>query len=188
VAAADWPMYHRDFAGTRYAPLTEISTANAGRLELVWTYLFNRVDRDPIGGPSSFELYQEITPIVVNGVMYLPSGDRVVALRPETGEEIWVQELEEGIASFRGVSYWPGQGEIPARILFTLLHKLIGLNAANGVPAESFGRNGKVTLDVPYAGAPTIYRNRIIIGANFFGPGEPHIAPQLTEPRGDHGN
>jgi quinoprotein glucose dehydrogenase len=35
---------------------------------------------------------------------------------------------------------------------------------------------------------PTIYRNRIIIGANFFGPGERHIGPQLEEPRGDEGN
>ncbi len=186
--AADWPMFHRDLSGTRYSPLTEITPENVGGLELAWTYRFNREGRDRISGPSSFELYQEITPIVVNGVMYLPSGDRVVALRPETGEEIWSHELKEGLASFRGVSYWPGDGRVPPRILFTSLHKLIALNASSGTPAEGFGRNGEITLDVPYAGAPTVYRNRIIIGANFFGPGEVHIAPQLTEPRGQRGN
>src|SRR5690606_9247892 len=137
---------------------------------------------------TAFELYQQITPIVVDGVMYMPSGDRVVALRPETGEEIWVHELEEGLASFRGVSYWPGEGEIAPRIFFTSLRKIIALNAADGTRAAGFGTNGEITLEVPYVGAPAIYRNRIIIGANFFGPGEPHIGPQLTEPRGQKGN
>ena len=105
---ADWPMYHRDLAGTRYSPLTQIAPTNVDRLELAWTYVFNRSDRESISGPSSFELYQQITPIVVEGVMYMPSGDRVVALRPETGQELWVHEIEEGLASFRGVSYWTG--------------------------------------------------------------------------------
>jgi quinoprotein glucose dehydrogenase len=188
AADADWPMYHRDLAGTRYSPLKEITTRNVARLELAWHYKFNRADRPRIAGPSSFELYQEITPIVVNGVLYMPSGDRVVALKPESGEEIWSYELAEGLASFRGVSYWSGQGDVEPRIFFTSLHKIVALNAATGSRAEAFGRNGELTLDVPYAGAPTIYKNRIIIGANFFGPGETHIGPQLTDPRGDHGN
>lgn len=186
--AADWPMYHRDPAGTRYSPLAQITPGNVQGLELAWTYRFNRTGRDRITGPSSFELYQEITPIVVNGVMYLPSGDRVVALRPETGEEIWVHDLDAGLASFRGVSYWPGDGEIEPRIIFTSLKKIIALDAATGSRSEGFGNNGEISLDVPYAGVPTIYRNRIIIGANMFGPGEPHIGPHLTDPRGGDGD
>jgi quinoprotein glucose dehydrogenase len=186
--AADWPMYHRDLAGTRYSPLDQITRENVDGLELVWTYAFNRAGRPRISGPSAFELYQEITPIVVNDVLYMPSGDRVVALRPETGEEIWVHELDEGIASFRGVSYWPGNGDAAPRIFFTSLHKLIALNAADGTPAKGFGDDGVLTLDVAYSGAPTIIGNLIVIGANFFGPGERHIGPQLTDPRGDHGN
>ncbi len=31
----------------------------------------------------------EATPIVVNGVMHVPAADRVVALQPESGKEIW---------------------------------------------------------------------------------------------------
>jgi quinoprotein glucose dehydrogenase len=186
--ASDWPMYHRDLSGTRYSPLTQISTDNVGNLELAWIYRFNRDDRPRITGPSSFELYQQITPIVVDGVMYLPSGDRVVALRPETGEEIWTHELDEGLASFRGVAWWPGTDSVPARILFTSLKKMIALDAADGRLAAGFGVNGEIDLDVAYSGVPTIYRDRIIIGANFFGPGEVHIGPQLTDPRGQSGN
>jgi quinoprotein glucose dehydrogenase len=187
-AAADWPMYLRDLNGNRYSPLDEITAANVGRLEQVWHYRFNRTDRPRISGPTPFELYQQITPIVVHGVMYLPSGDRVVALAPETGKELWTFDLAEGLASFRGVAYWPGEGDIAPRIFFTSLRKIVALDAATGKPASGFGTNGEIVLDVPYVGVPTVYENRLIVGANFFGPGETHIGPQLTDPRGQHGN
>ena len=29
---ADWPMYNRDLAGTRYSPLAEINTSNVATL------------------------------------------------------------------------------------------------------------------------------------------------------------
>ena len=133
-------------------------------------------------------MYQQVTPIVVNGVMYMPSGDRVVALRPETGEEIWKFEITEGLASFRGVSYWPGEGDIPPRIFFTSLRKLIALNAANGTLETSFGKRRPLRLEVPYVGAPTIYKNLILMGSNFFGPGERHIGPHLTTSKGEKGD
>jgi quinoprotein glucose dehydrogenase len=188
IAAADWPMYHRDYAGTRFSPLDSITTANVPGLELAWIYRFNRADRPRISGPSAFEIYQQVTPIVIDGVMYLPSGDRVVALEPATGKEVWTHEMDEGLASFRGVAYWPGTADIPARIFFTSLKKLIALNAADGTLASDFGNNGEIDLVVAYSGVPTIFRDRIIIGANFFGPGEVHIGPQLTDPRGQSGN
>ncbi|HYK60853.1 MAG TPA: pyrroloquinoline quinone-dependent dehydrogenase, partial [Bryobacteraceae bacterium] len=102
--AADWPMFNRDLAGTRYSPLTQINTSNVSKLTPTWTYKFNRPGKT-IRGDSPSELYQEITPIVVGGVMYMPSGDRVVALDAETGKEIWVYEMPSGLTSFRGVSY-----------------------------------------------------------------------------------
>jgi quinoprotein glucose dehydrogenase len=186
--AADWPMYHRDYAGTRFSPLTEITPDNVDGLALAWVYRFNRADRPRIRGPSAFEIYQQVTPIVVDGVMYLPSGDRVVALDPATGEEIWTHELDEGLASFRGVAYWPGDGEHEPRIYFTSLKKLIALNAADGTLATDFADDGVLDMVVAYSGVPTIYRDKIIVGANFFGPGEVHIGPQLTDPRGQNGN
>jgi len=185
---ADWPMYNRDLAGTRYSPLDEINAGNVAGLVPAWSYPFNRKGHEPISGPSHFELFQQITPIVVNGIMYMPSGDRVVALEPETGKEIWTYELDEGLASFRGVSYWSGDGNIPPRIFFTSLRKLIALDAATGRPAIAFASNGVLKLEVAYSGTPTIYKNIIMIGANFFGPGELHIGPQLTDPRGQNGN
>jgi quinoprotein glucose dehydrogenase len=37
-AAGDWPMYSRDLAGTRYAPLTHVNTQNVARLVRAWFY------------------------------------------------------------------------------------------------------------------------------------------------------
>src|SRR5580700_10829470 len=102
----DWPMFLHDLAGTRYSPLTQIDPTNVSKLTQAWMYRFNREGKT-IKGNSPSELYQEITPIVVNGVMYLPAGDRIVALDPETCKEIWTHEVEGGLASFRGVGYWP---------------------------------------------------------------------------------
>jgi len=89
---ADWPTYNRDLAGTRYSPLTQVNAANVASLKQVWTYKLRPpagVSVPAIDKPASAsEIFQEITPIVVNDVMYMPSGNRVVALEPETGKEI----------------------------------------------------------------------------------------------------
>src|SRR5262249_28271782 len=85
-AGADWPMYNRDYAGTRYSPLNQINAGNVTKLTKAWTYRLRREGKT-ITALSPNEVFQEVTPIVVNGVMYLPAGDRVVALEPETGKE-----------------------------------------------------------------------------------------------------
>ena len=86
--------------------------------------------------------------------MYLPSGDRVVALEPETGKEIWRYELAEGLASFRGVTYWPGDGPSTARIFFTSLRKLIALRADTGALDPTFGDGGELDLEFRTAACP----------------------------------
>jgi hypothetical protein len=142
--AWDWPTYNRDLGGTRYSPLTQINTENVATLAQTWSYrLWPAPGRSvpAIDKPaSSFELFQQVTPIVVNGVMYLPSGHRVVALEPETGKEIWRYELPDGLASFRGVAYWPGDGRLPPRVFFTSLRKLIALRADTGALDVAFGK------------------------------------------------
>ncbi|PYQ93464.1 MAG: hypothetical protein DMF96_29730, partial [Acidobacteria bacterium] len=72
----DWPMYRHDLAGTGYSPLVQVNTRNVATLAQVWTY---RLQGDAPaaavpagrGGPASVN--SEATPIVVNGVMYLPA-------------------------------------------------------------------------------------------------------------------
>ena len=182
-AGADWPTYNRDLAGTRFSPLDQINTRTVRDLEEVWSFRFHPEDGF-IEGPSPAELFQQVTPIVVDGVMYLAAGNRVVALEPETGVEIWRHELTEGLASFRGVAYWPGNDASEARIFFTSLGTLVALNAETGERDLGFGTQGAAPLRVPYNGVPVVYDNILILGSNIFGPGQEHIAPHLNRPRG----
>src|SRR5262245_15908846 len=70
---AEWQMFNRDLAGTRFSPLTQINAANVSKLTQVWSHKLRPHDGKALTGLSPSELFQEITPIVVNGVMYLPS-------------------------------------------------------------------------------------------------------------------
>ena len=108
----------------------------------------------------------EATPIVVNGVMYLPAADRVVALEPESGKEIWEYPVTGGAPSRRGVAYWPGDGSNPPRILFTAGRRLIALNANTGKLDPGFGKEGELDMVVPYNSVPLVYKNVVVVGAN----------------------
>src|SRR5690606_8834944 len=143
TAPGDWPMYSRDLAGTRFSPLDQITRDNVGRLVQAWAVPVARAadDGDEAAGPSG---NPQATPIVVDGVMYLPvRGHEVLALDGATGEEIWRTALPttEGTEA-RGVAYWPGDGDLGARILVMAGPTLIALEAATGAPARGFGRGG----------------------------------------------
>ncbi len=171
--AGDWPMYSHDLASTRYSPLSQINAGNVATLTQAWSYPLR-----PEGKGPSAASFSEVTPIVVNDVMYLAAGNRILALEPETGKEIWSFKVEKGFVPQRGVAYWPGDSSNPARIIFTSLHRLMALNAASGKLDPKFGTNGEVEMDVPFAEVPTIYNDFIIVGANVYGPGETNLHPQ----------
>ena len=118
---ADWPMYRHDFAGTGYSPLAEINTRNVATLAQVWTYRLQSDAPAPVaaGRGGAGGVNSEVTPIVVNRVMYLPAANRVVALEPETGKEIWRYPVSGGAPSRRGVAYWRGEGNMAPRVIFT---------------------------------------------------------------------
>src|SRR3954468_18359910 len=79
-AGADWPTYNRDPASTRYSPLTQINTKNVAKLATAWSY---GLKSEATGRGAPRASGSEATPIVVEGVMYLPAAGRVVALQPE---------------------------------------------------------------------------------------------------------
>jgi glucose dehydrogenase len=166
-SSADWPMYRHDPAGTGYSPLAQIDTRNVANLSRVWTYRLQSDAAAPStgrGGPGGAN--SEATPIVVNGVMYLPAADRIVALDPETGKEIWRHPVAGGAPSRRGVAYWPGEGSNTPRLIFAAGRRLIAINATTGAPEPGFGKDGEVDMVVPYNSVPFIYKNIVVVGAN----------------------
>ena len=84
---SDWLMWRRTLDGWGYSPLNQIKRNNVAQLRMVWT-------RGMAPGST-----QESTPLVYDGVMYLPnSGDYIQALDAKTGDLIWdyQRQLAEG--------------------------------------------------------------------------------------------
>src|ERR1051325_745392 len=74
----NWLTYSGSPMSQRYSMLREITPANAKILELKWT----------LPAPSTEK--HEVTPLVVNGIMYSVQGiNNVVALDAKTGKQIW---------------------------------------------------------------------------------------------------
>jgi alcohol dehydrogenase (cytochrome c) len=75
---AHWLMWRRTLDSWGYSPLDQITRNNVARLRVVWTRGM---------GPGS---PQEATPLVYNGVMYVPNpSDYIQALDARTGDLIW---------------------------------------------------------------------------------------------------
>jgi quinoprotein glucose dehydrogenase len=119
----------------------------------------------------------EVTPLVIDGVMYLSTPySRVVAVEPTTGKEVWAFSLPAGNASTRGVEYWPGDAKTPPQIVFGSIDgKLYSLNAKTGKPNDAFGDNGIVNMNTPeimqglpgrngLSSPPIVYKNLAIAG------------------------
>jgi quinoprotein glucose dehydrogenase len=171
----DWPMYRGDLAGTGYSPLMQITPANVADLTLGWSYSL-RSDAPAVapgaGQTGPREPNSQATPIVVGDVMYLPAVDRIVALDPATGAEIWRHTVLDGAPSRRGVAYWPGEDGTPPRIVFTAGRRLVALDATTGMLAAGFGQSGEIDMVVPYNSVPLVFENIVVVGANSPGAGD----------------
>ena len=163
-AAPDWNLYRGNLAGTGYSTLAGIHRGNVGGLAPAWEYSLLGLDGET--GANS-----QATPIIADGVMYFPAADRIVALDPLSGGEIWVRQVD-GRPSRRGVAWWPGAGGDAARILFMAGSNLHAIDARSGDAIAGFGANGLVDIGVPYNSVPLIVEDVVIVGANT-PPGQP---------------
>jgi quinoprotein glucose dehydrogenase len=155
-APGDWPSYGRDPGGARFSPLTQITRANVAGLQVAWTYHTGMPDLTGMGHrPPALE----VTPIVVDGTMYVSTPTGIVAaLDPATGTERWRFDAgvnpHRGYGDFvsRGVSFWrdgrAAAGSACARRIFvaTIDARLIALDASSGKVCAGFGSNGAVDL------------------------------------------
>src|SRR6202167_1753648 len=74
----NWLTYSGNLNSQRHSQLTQISPTNAGDLTLKWVFQSRSLDK------------HEVTPLVVDGVMYtVQSPNDVIALDAATGKTIW---------------------------------------------------------------------------------------------------
>jgi len=118
-----WTSYHGGPTGNRYSPLAQITPANAGRLTPRWVFTL----------PNAAQL--QVTPVVVDGVMYVSAANDLYALDAGSGRQIWNYRRPRtrglgGVAA-RGVNR--GVAVAGDRIFMTTDHAhLIALNKASG--------------------------------------------------------
>lgn len=118
----DWLTHTRDYAGTRYSPLRQVTAANAGRLRVACSF--------QVGQVASFQT----GPIVYNGTMFITASLTTVAIDAATCRPKWRHEWRSTLPSLpatglanRGVAI--SEGRV---IRATLDGFLIALDAATG--------------------------------------------------------
>jgi PQQ-dependent dehydrogenase (methanol/ethanol family) len=151
--SASWPSYGRDQTNQRYSPLSQISTANAGRLTLAWRYR--------TGIPHAFEA----SPLVLDGVMYVSTPlNHVIALDAATGRKRW--EHAETLSTTvhccgpvnRGVAVYGGRVYTG-----TLDGRLVALDARTGRRSWEV-RVGDNERGYAVDGAPVAADGKVIVG------------------------
>ena len=151
---ADWPNWRRTLDGWGYSPLKEINTQNVNRLQLVWSWAM------PPG-------HSQPTPLVWNGVMYLPiPGGGVQALDAVKGDLLW---------EYRGVPAAGGPPRTtPMRNLAIYGDKIYAALADARLVALD-ARTGRVVWDrqvadskigYAYSSGPIVVKGFIVAGIN----------------------
>jgi alcohol dehydrogenase (cytochrome c) len=87
----DWINWRRTLDGWGYSPLKQITRRNVAQLQLVWSWAMQT-------GAD------EATPLVYNGVMYLPSPSGIQAVDAATGDFIW--EAKKGGVARRNIAIY----------------------------------------------------------------------------------
>jgi alcohol dehydrogenase (cytochrome c) len=77
TAEVDWATYNGDPGGNRYTPLTQIDKSNVAQLAPRWLF--------PVADAGLLQ----VTPLVVEGIMYVTAVNEVYALDAGTGRRIW---------------------------------------------------------------------------------------------------
>ncbi|MEQ8508779.1 MAG: pyrroloquinoline quinone-dependent dehydrogenase [Rhodospirillaceae bacterium] len=114
----DWQNFGNDSGGSQYSSLDQITKGNVADLEVAWVHRSGDVKKNPRGTSL------QVVPIQTNGLLYYCTPfNRVFALDPATGEEVWVfdphaPDAETGKpltdeemfpSTCRGVAYWAAE-------------------------------------------------------------------------------
>src|SRR5689334_23232012 len=161
-AGNDWLTNGGGVTNDRYSSLSDINTSNVGSLKLAWQVHLNS------GGTRFYS--QEATPVVYNGVMYIPTGnDDVFAIDAATGKTLWeyqpnipVKQITTVCCGFssRGVAI--GGGKV---YLAEITGQLVALDQLTGTPVWTawntrWQEGGTMTM------APLYYDGKVIVGVS----------------------
>src|SRR6202140_677773 len=158
-APGDWLNWRRTDNAWGYSPLDQINTRNVQRLQLAWSWAMENTGA------------QESTPLVHDGVMYLPNPHGVIqALDGATGDLIWEYQPKEHEVA-------PPTGSVIGGVQRNIAiydDKIFGTtNDAHIIALDA--RTGKLVWDTAvadskqgygYPSGPIVVRGKVIAGIN----------------------
>ena len=152
-----WPTYDGNYSGNRFSPLNMINTANVERLAPKWMFTLR-------GAPGTLE----VTPVVVDGVMYVTAVNEAYALDARNGREIWhySRPRSQGLAGDAASGINRGVAVLGDRIFMVTdnahlisLHRLTGQLLWDVEMADSHQNYGST-------GAPLVVNDLVIAGVS----------------------
>jgi alcohol dehydrogenase (cytochrome c) len=154
--AANWISYNGDYSGRRYSSLAEINSTNVGQLKAAWVFHAHNTSR------------LEVTPVVVNGIMFVTAANDAFALDASSGRALWhhSRPITGGLIDDASRHINRGVGVWRSRIYMeTDNAHLVCLDA----------RSGNVIWDVAYAdwnknygatSAPLVVKDKVLVGTS----------------------
>ncbi len=156
LPSANWISYNGDYSGRRYSKLSEINTNNVSRLRAAWVFHARNTSR------------LEVTPVVVNGLMFVTTSNDAFALDARTGRMVWHHpwSISEGLIDDasshinRGVAVW---------------HNRVFMETDNAHLLCLDARSGNLIWDVAYASwnknygatsVPLIVKDKVLVGTS----------------------
>jgi PQQ-dependent dehydrogenase (methanol/ethanol family) len=159
AAAGDWTMAPHDYASTRFSPLSDLTPANVGKLQVAFTF------------STGVNRGQEAAPIVVGDTMYIvtPFPNTLFALDlAKPGAPVkWKYDPKppaaaQGVACCdvvnRGAVFW--QGKV---IITTLAGATIAVDAATGKPVWRT-QLGNIAKGETVTMAPMVVKGKVLVG------------------------
>jgi alcohol dehydrogenase (cytochrome c) len=154
--AANWTSYNGDYSGRRYSSLGEINSGKVAGLRAEW--VFHARDSKRL----------EVTPLVVNGMMFVTASNDASALDARTGRVVWHHSwpISEGLIDDaaghinRGVGLW---------------HDRVYMETDNAHLLCLDARSGNLIWDVAYANwnknygatsAPLVVKDKVLVGTS----------------------
>ena len=152
----DWPSYNGDYTGRRFSSLTQITPQNVRHLQAQWVF------------HSKNAGILEVTPLVVNGIMYVTASNDAYALNAQTGQILWhySRPVSSGLID-------DASGHISRGV--ALLGTRLYMETDNAHLLCLDARSGNLIWDVAYAGwnknygatsVPLIVKDKVLVGTS----------------------
>jgi alcohol dehydrogenase (cytochrome c) len=152
----DWPSYNGDYTGRRFSSLTQITPQNVKHLQAQWVFHSRNAG------------ILEVTPVVVNGIMYVTASNDAYALNAQTGQILWhySRPVSSGLID-------DASGHISRGV--ALLGTRLYMETDNAHLLCLDARSGNLIWDVAYAdwnknygatSAPLIVKDKVLVGTS----------------------